>query len=196
MLPDVTFGVNHHVILVSSRQFFAGLLRHCLRSIPLGQSSLALPGALLVLAVGGLRTAELARQIVRRIESNFDGIAGAANGLEGTRLDRAERRRLTIEIVTLAESIRLLNTISRRWGSRSGDESESGNKDRRHTHPRHEGRFSDRQSVVVAASGCRFVLSPGIEGTVRKWQAAAYQASGPGDAVAWHRSPRVPGTDP
>jgi hypothetical protein len=74
MLSDATYGVNHHVILGSLRQFFAGRLRHCVRSIPLGPLFLALPGALLVLAVGGLRTAERARQMIRRSERSLAGI--------------------------------------------------------------------------------------------------------------------------
>ncbi|MGD1093740.1 MAG: hypothetical protein ABSB35_17345 [Bryobacteraceae bacterium] len=43
MLLGVIYGVNHHVILVSLRQFFADLLRDCGRSIPLWPVLLALP---------------------------------------------------------------------------------------------------------------------------------------------------------
>ena len=71
---DVAYGVNHHSILVSLRQFFAGLLRHHVRSVPLGPVLVALPGSLLMLAVGCLRTPERARQIVRRSERSLTGI--------------------------------------------------------------------------------------------------------------------------
>jgi hypothetical protein len=47
MPTDVTEGVNHHIILVSLQQFFAGLLRHNVRSISLGPVLVTLPGALL-----------------------------------------------------------------------------------------------------------------------------------------------------
>jgi len=59
MLTDVTYGVNPHVLLVSLRQLFGGLRRHHVRGIPLGPVLLALPSALLVLAVDGLRTRSL-----------------------------------------------------------------------------------------------------------------------------------------
>jgi hypothetical protein len=45
------------------RQLFAGLLRHHVRGVPVAPVRVALPGALLVLAVGGLRTPERARQV-------------------------------------------------------------------------------------------------------------------------------------
>ena len=50
------------------RQFPAGLLRHHVRGVPVGPVLVALPGALLVLAVGGLRTPKRARQIACRGE--------------------------------------------------------------------------------------------------------------------------------
>src|SRR5580658_3293617 len=74
MLTDVSYGVNHHVRLLSLRQLFAGLLRHHVRGVPLGPVLIALPGALLVLAVGGRRTPERARQIVRRSVGSLAGI--------------------------------------------------------------------------------------------------------------------------
>ena len=68
MLTDVTYGVNHHAILVSLRQLLAGLLRHHILGVPVGPVRVALAGALLVLAVGGLRTPKRARQIARGAE--------------------------------------------------------------------------------------------------------------------------------
>src|SRR5580704_18364066 len=55
----------------SLRQLFAGLLRHHVGGVPVWPIRVALPRALLVLAVGGLRTPKCARQIVRR--SHFKG---------------------------------------------------------------------------------------------------------------------------
>src|ERR1700678_228510 len=59
---------------VSLRRLFTGLLRHHEGSVPPGPVLVALPGALLVLAVGGLRAPERARQIVRRSERSIAGI--------------------------------------------------------------------------------------------------------------------------
>ena len=68
MLTDVTHGVDHHVIFVSLRQLFPGLLRRHILGVPVGPVLVALPGALLVLAVGDLRTPQRARQVACRAE--------------------------------------------------------------------------------------------------------------------------------
>jgi hypothetical protein len=52
----------------SLRQLFAGLFRHHVRGIPVCPVHIVLSCALLVLAVGSLRTPKRARQIVRRCE--------------------------------------------------------------------------------------------------------------------------------
>src|SRR4051812_21292445 len=48
------------------RQFGSGLLRHHVRSVPGRPVRVTLPGALLVLPVSGLRTAQRLRQVIRR----------------------------------------------------------------------------------------------------------------------------------
>lgn len=48
------------------------------------------------------------------------------------------------------------------------DEREPANNDRGRTHPLDKRSFLDRQLVVVATSGCCFVLSPGRRGAVRQ----------------------------
>src|SRR6267378_4318853 len=59
----------------SLRRLFAGLLRHHVLGVPVGPVLVALPpGALLVLAVGGLGTPKCARQIVHRSESRRRGV--------------------------------------------------------------------------------------------------------------------------
>src|SRR5690349_19264336 len=59
---------------LSSRQLFAGLLRHHVGGVPVGPVCIALPDALLVLAVGSFRTPKGARQIGRRSEIRRRGV--------------------------------------------------------------------------------------------------------------------------
>jgi len=61
LLTDVTYGVNHHAILFSLRQFLAGLLRHHVLGVPGGPVRVALAGPLFVLAVSGLGPPKRAR---------------------------------------------------------------------------------------------------------------------------------------
>src|SRR5580698_8248530 len=74
MLADVAYGVNHHVIFVSLRQIFAGLLRHHILGVPVGPAHVALTSSFLVLAMGGLRTPQRARKVVRRGESSLGAV--------------------------------------------------------------------------------------------------------------------------
>src|SRR5271155_1057247 len=61
-------------MLVSLRRLFAGLLRHHVRGVPIGPVLVALPGAFLVLAVGGLGTPKRARQVACGAERSRRGI--------------------------------------------------------------------------------------------------------------------------
>jgi len=56
------------------RQLSASLLRHHVRGVPVGPVRVALPGALFVLSVGGLRAPKRGRQIVRRRERRRRGV--------------------------------------------------------------------------------------------------------------------------
>ena len=57
------FRCGNCVAIRSRWQFCPGLLRYHVSGVPVGPVRVALPGALLVLAVGGLRTPKRARQI-------------------------------------------------------------------------------------------------------------------------------------
>src|SRR5207248_8550129 len=59
------------------RQLVAGLLRRDVRGVPVRPVLVRLPGALLVLAVGGLRAPKRARQVRSGRECRFRGVDSA-----------------------------------------------------------------------------------------------------------------------
>ena len=65
------------VVVAHVRQLRAGLLGHHVRGVPVGPVRVGLAGALLVLAVGGRRAPQRARQVARRGERRLGGVDAA-----------------------------------------------------------------------------------------------------------------------